>query len=114
MSLLTRCVAIEGVSKTTPLRLDCEPAWLKERLSVVEQPNALVQLVPFLLLSVIIAVYANILAREKGRNVTKWTILGLIPGVNLFCMWFFVGAANLRLERKVDELLEATRRSSVG
>ena len=66
---------------------------------------SLFSLLPLLLMSVVIAVSAYLLAQDKGRNVTKWTILGAIPIVNLFCIWFFVGAANLRLERKVDELL---------
>jgi hypothetical protein len=59
-----------------------------------------------ILLSVVFAVSAHLLAKEKGRNIIKWTILGAIPVVNIFCIWFFVGAANLRLERKVDELAE--------
>jgi hypothetical protein len=77
----------------------------------MEQPSALLQFVPFLLLSFSIGVLAYLLARDKGRNVTRWTVLGFIPVVNFFCIWFFVGAANLRLERKVDQLLEATRRN---
>ena len=66
---------------------------------------SLFSLLPLLLMSVVIAISAYLLAHEKGRNVTKWTVLGAIPIVNIFCIWFFVGAANLRLERKVDELL---------
>jgi len=45
------------------------------------------------------------LAKEKGRRVLLWTVLGFIPGVNILVMWFFIGAANLRLEGKIDELL---------
>ena len=63
-----------------------------------------VSLLPLILMSVVIAVSAHLLAKEKGRNVVKWTVLGAIPIVNIFCIWFFVGAANLRLERKVDDL----------
>jgi hypothetical protein len=44
------------------------------------------------------------LAREKGRNVVLWTVLGAIPILNVICVWFFIGAANLRLEVKIDEL----------
>ncbi len=65
-------------------------------------------LLPMLLLSVIIAVSAHLLAKEKGRHVMKWTILGAIPFLNFFCIWFFVGAANLKLERKLDELIART------
>lgn len=61
--------------------------------------------VPFLVFSFVIGLVAFLLAKDKGRNVPLWTILGLIPIVNFACMWFFVGAANLRLERKIDQLL---------
>ena len=59
-----------------------------------------------MLFSVPVAILANLLAKEKGRNITRWTVLGAIPLVNWFCLWFFVGAANLRVERKIDELLK--------
>jgi hypothetical protein len=64
----------------------------------------LIQLIPILLLSLIITITAYKLAKEKGRNVALWTILGAIPFLNFFFIWFFVGAANLRLERRIDEL----------
>eukprot|EP01034_Spumella_vulgaris_P035475 gene35475-43740_t len=32
------------------------------------------------------AIPAHLLAKEKGRNVTKWTILALIPLVNFACI----------------------------
>jgi len=65
----------------------------------------LVQFIPLLLFSLGFAIVAYKLAREKGRNVLLWTILGAIPVLNFICMGFFVGAANLHLERKLDELL---------
>jgi hypothetical protein len=68
-----------------------------------------VSLITYLFLSAFIAVVANLLAREKGRNVALWTILGIVPVVNLWCLPFFVGAANLKLEKKLDELLTAPR-----
>ena len=75
---------------------------------MADQPgaNTLIQVVPFLLFSAILGVVANLLAREKGRRVLIWTVLGAVPVVNFVCIWFFIGAANLRLERKVDELLQ--------
>ena len=45
------------------------------------------------------------LAKERGRNLTTWTVLGFFPVVNYFAIIFFLGAANLKLERKLDELL---------
>jgi len=45
------------------------------------------------------------LAKEKGRNTVLWTVLGCVPFLNYLLMWFFVGAANLKLERKIDALL---------
>jgi hypothetical protein len=67
--------------------------------------NGLITFLPLLLMSFLFAVVAHFLAKEKGRKVILWTVLGAIPIVNFFCLWFFVGAANLKLERKMDELL---------
>ena len=50
---------------------------------------------PLIFIGMLFAIVANMLAREKGRNVTLWTVLGLIPFVGYVCMPFFVGAANL-------------------
>jgi O-antigen/teichoic acid export membrane protein len=66
--------------------------------------GAIAGMLPIILMSLLMAVSAHLLAKDKGRNVLKWTILGAIPIVNFACIWFFVGAANLNLERKVDEL----------
>jgi uncharacterized protein involved in cysteine biosynthesis len=65
----------------------------------------LTQYAPMLLVSLGFAVVAYKLAREKGRNVALWTILGAIPVLNFVCIPFFVGAANLELARKLDEII---------
>ena len=70
-----------------------------------DQSLGLGSFLPLLLMSVVIAVSSHLLAKDKGRNVLKWTVLGAIPLLNIFCIWFFVGAANLRLERKIDGLI---------
>ena len=64
----------------------------------------LLQFIPILLMSLMVVPVAYKLAKEKGRNVALWTILGAIPILNIIFLWFFIGAANLRLERKLDEL----------
>lgn len=69
-------------------------------------PSFLIQLIPLLLFSMTLGITAYFLAKEKGRNVALWTVLGSIPLVNFFCISFFIGAANLRLERKIDQLLQ--------
>jgi len=68
--------------------------------------SLLMSFLPLLLMSLLMAIAANLLAREKGRNITKWTILALIPVVNFACIWFFIGAANLHTERKLDKILK--------
>jgi len=70
-----------------------------------QAPHMFMQFVPLLIISLAIGIQSHLLAKEKGRNVTVWMILGLIPILNFFCIWYFVGAANLRLEKKIDELL---------
>lgn len=63
-----------------------------------------ISFIPLILMSLLMAIPAHFLAKEKGRNVTKWTILALIPLVNFACIWFFIGASNLKLEKKIDDL----------
>jgi hypothetical protein len=77
------------------------------------QFNLLLSFLPLLLISLLFALLGHFLAKEKGRNVKLWTILGAIPFVNMFLMWFFVGAANLRLEKKIDQLLSAVDKSDI-
>lgn len=72
----------------------------------LEHGGGLLGLLPLVLISVVWLIVANLLAKEKGRNVTKWTVLGAIPIVNIFAIPYFIGAANLRLEKKIDQLLE--------
>lgn len=67
--------------------------------------STLLSLLPLLLVMLPIGFISRMLAKEKGRNVTTWTILGFFPIVNYFAIIFFIGAANLKLERKIDELL---------
>ena len=33
----------------------------------------------------------------------RWTILCIIPFVNLYCLMFWIGSTSLKLERKLDE-----------
>jgi len=68
--------------------------------------STLLSLLPLVIMTVPLGFIARKLAKEKGRDVTLWTILGFIPLVNYFCFAFFIGAANLRLEKKIDQLLE--------
>ena len=72
----------------------------------------MISLIPFLAFSFCLAFVGWALAKEKGRNVVLWTILGLVPIVNWFCMLLFIGAANLRLEKKLDEILDTLRQNS--
>ena len=75
-------------------------------------PSFVLSLIPLLIVSVVMAIVAHFLAKDKGRNVNLWTILGVIPVINFFFIWYFVGATNLRLEKKVDQLLDSLRKGS--
>lgn len=71
------------------------------------QPNALMQLIPLLIISVFFGFVVIALAKEKGRRVGLWALLGFMPIINFYLFWFFVGASNQRVERKIDALLSA-------
>ena len=78
--------------------------------NTVSQTDPIVSIIVPIVIMLIFSIVAHMLAKEKGRNVPLWTILGFLPVVNIFCMWFFVGAANLRLEEKIDQLLESKQK----
>lgn len=69
-------------------------------------PNPIAAFIPLIIMSIPFAIVGNLLAKEKGRNVFLWTVIAIIPFINFIAMWFFVGATNLRLEQKLDMLLE--------
>lgn len=62
------------------------------------------QFIPILILCLVFGIISNLLAKQKGRNNAAWTILGLIPFVNIFAMIYFVGATNRKLEDEMSEL----------
>ena len=70
-----------------------------------DAPNIFITFLPLIFMSLLMAISAYLLAKEKGRNVALWTVLALIPIVNFACIWFFIGASNLKLERKLDALM---------
>ena len=71
----------------------------------------LMAFVPLLIISALWGVASHMLAKDKGRKVWLWTLLGCIPFVNMACIPFFVGAANLTLDRKLDAILARLNKS---
>lgn len=71
-----------------------------------------IDLLPLVLITIVSGVTAHKLAKEKGRNVLLWTILGSIPVISFLFVWYFAGAANLRLERKLDQLVQDLEKQS--
>jgi hypothetical protein len=49
----------------------------------VHQLDPIVSLILPILVLFIFAIVSHMLAKEKGRNVVLWTILGFIPVVNI-------------------------------
>lgn len=64
---------------------------------------------PLLLLSVILGVLGHYLAKDKGRPVTRWTILCVIPVVNFYCLMYLIGCTSLRIEAKLDAILNGQK-----
>lgn len=69
------------------------------------EPGTLELILPLLLIAIPWAIAVGMLANDKGRNVLLWVVLALIPIVNFFAVVFIIGASNLRVEQKIDEIL---------
>jgi hypothetical protein len=68
--------------------------------------NPLLTLLPFLLMSIPIIFINYFLAKEKGKNVTLWTILSIIPIVSYFCGMYLIGCANVNFDQKLDKIIK--------
>ena len=55
-------------------------------------PQLIVQIAPLALITVVFGTTAYLLAKQKGRNVAVWTILGCLPIINVLAMTYFIGA----------------------
>jgi len=73
-----------------------------------------VSLISLLITSIAFGVIGYSLARNKGRPVLPWTIVCLIPLLNIFCLTFLVGASSLRIERKLDALLAMQKEVAIS
>jgi hypothetical protein len=60
---------------------------------------------PLLLMSLAFGFVGHYLAKDKGRPVMRWTIFCIVPFINLFSLTYLVGCTNLRLEAKLDAIL---------
>jgi hypothetical protein len=63
------------------------------------------QFLPIIIISIPIMFICRSIAKEKGKDVTLWTILGLIPGINIYSLIYLFGASSTILERKIDRIL---------
>jgi len=83
-------------------------------MQAAAQPPAFLSFIPLLFICCAIGYLANLLAKEKGRNVGLWTVLGLVPLVNFCCMFYFAGASNRLVEAKLNEILEHLASKEAG
>jgi len=67
------------------------------------------QFLPLVIISIPIMFICGSVAKEKGKNVTLWTILGLIPVINFYSLLYLFGASSTILEGKIDKILAQTK-----
>jgi len=67
--------------------------------------EAIQMFLPTIIISIPIMFICRSLAKEKGKNVSLWTILGLIPVINIYSLLYLFGASSTILEGKIDKIL---------
>ncbi|MCY0852533.1 hypothetical protein [Cupriavidus sp. D39] len=72
------------------------------------QAGGLISFIPLLILSAAFCLVGYFLAKDKGRPVWRWTLLCAIPIFNMFFLAFLIGSTSLRLEKKLDAILNGT------
>jgi len=61
--------------------------------------------VSFIVIYIPVVLICYMLAKEKGKDITLWTVLSLIPVINFFVLLYLVGTPNTALDKKVDRIL---------
>ena len=74
--------------------------------------EALQQFLPLIIITLPIVFICNSLAKEKGKNVMLWTILGIIPGVNYYSLLYLASASNNFTDKKIDKILVILQKES--
>ncbi|TLX72399.1 hypothetical protein E9993_17845 [Labilibacter sediminis] len=72
----------------------------------LHQPNPILTLLPFILIMIPMVFVINRLAKQKGKNVTLWTILACIPFANMIILPYIVGAPSKIHEDKMNKIIE--------
>lgn len=62
-------------------------------------------LLPLIIMTLPLIFICRRLAKDKGKNVIKYTILGCIPFVNYYALFYLVGTPNKILEEKLDRII---------
>lgn len=63
------------------------------------------QFLPLIITSIPIMFICHSLAKEKGKDVALWTILGIIPGINIYSLFYLIGVPSNILKEKTDKIL---------
>lgn len=67
--------------------------------------------IPLIIIMIPIIFICYRLAKDKGKNTVKYTILGCIPLVNYYALIYLIGTPNLILDEKIDQILAFLERS---
>ena len=76
-------------------------------METTNQVNPFISLIPLIIVMIPMIFVVNKLAKEKGLNITLWTILACVPFVNLVILPYIIGTPSKILEAKMDLILEA-------
>jgi hypothetical protein len=61
--------------------------------------------IPLIIMMIPLIFICRQLAKDKGKNTLKYTILGCIPLVNYYALIYLVGTPNRTVEEKLDRVL---------
>mgnify|MGYP003979418163 CR=1 FL=1 len=75
-----------------------------------QQDSTLLSFLPMIILLLYTGITNYYVAKDKGRNVPAWTIVGLIPVVGFLSFVALCSLSCLITRRKLDEILENTRK----
>ena len=76
-----------------------------QAIALMQQGNPLLGFLPIIILMLPLVFLCYKLAKEKGKDTSLYTILGIIPILNYFILLYLIGASDENLNNKIDQMI---------
>ncbi len=75
-----------------------------------QSDGGILQLLPLVILHIPLGIVTIMLAKRKGHTSFWWKIIGFVPLIGFYPLWYIVGITDKAVYDKLDAISEALER----